>query len=112
MGGGRCAGRGTAARRGSVRGNRGTEGERGSASYSTCLLFMIVYLQSRHSPTAGTDFVPGNLLHGVLEWVRACRDETMGCFLGLLDGLQTVFSTVGSIFRMSGKDQVPSRSEL
>ncbi|KAF9820371.1 hypothetical protein IEO21_01380 [Rhodonia placenta] len=68
--------------------------------------------KSRHSPTVGTDFVPGNLLHGVLEWVRACRDETMGCFRGLLDGLQTVFSTVGSIFRMSGKDQVPSRSEL
>jgi len=65
----------------------------------------------RHSPTAGRDLAPGNLLEDVLEWVRACRDGTVGCVKGLVDGLQTLVSAVVGTFKMSGKDQGP-RSDL
>ncbi|KAI0930261.1 hypothetical protein AcV5_007022 [Taiwanofungus camphoratus] len=69
----------------------------------------------RKSPAAGTDSMPENFLQDLLDrvacWVRACRDGTIGCVHGLLDGLRSVLDAVTSAFKLSGKDQAP-RSEL
>lgn len=74
-----------------------------------------LHLQPRKSPAAGTDSMPENFLQDLLDrvacWVRACRDGTIGCVHGLLDGLRSVLDAVTSAFKLSGKDQAP-RSEL
>ncbi|CCM01496.1 uncharacterized protein FIBRA_03550 [Fibroporia radiculosa] len=63
------------------------------------------------SPGVGADVISGNLLGDVLAWVRACRDGTVGCMRGLIDGLRTVLSAVLEVFEVSGKEQGP-RSDL
>lgn len=71
--------------------------------------------QAQHSPGVGATGNPQYYLAGVLDrlacWVRACRDGTVGCLQGFFDGIQDMLEAALSIFRVSGKDQVP-RSEL
>ncbi|KAI0743525.1 endoplasmic oxidoreductin [Daedaleopsis nitida] len=69
----------------------------------------------RRSPAAGEAGTPQRVLADVLDrvacWVRACRDGTLGCLRGLVDGLAELVSTATDVFKLSGKDQVP-RSDL
>ncbi|PCH43784.1 endoplasmic oxidoreductin [Wolfiporia cocos MD-104 SS10] len=63
--------------------------------------------QARHSPTAGSDFIYGNLLDDVLVWVRACRDGTVDCVRGLVDSVRSIISATAGLFKMSGKEHGP-----
>ncbi|KAI0775704.1 endoplasmic oxidoreductin [Trametes elegans] len=65
----------------------------------------------RHSPGAASPEGPRRLLAGVLGWVRACGDETLGCLRGLVAG---ALDALRALFALSGKDQGPAagRSEL
>ncbi|RDX55119.1 endoplasmic oxidoreductin [Lentinus brumalis] len=71
--------------------------------------------KARRSPAAGASGTSGQYLADVLDklacWVRACRDGTLGCFRGLVDGVSEVLSAAASLFSLSGKDQIP-RSDL
>ncbi|KAI0663524.1 endoplasmic oxidoreductin [Cubamyces menziesii] len=71
--------------------------------------------KARHSPGANTHDGPQQFLADVLEriacWVRACRDGTLGCIRGFVDGIQDMLQAALSVFQLSGKDQAP-RSEL
>ncbi len=70
--------------------------------------------QPRRSPTAG-ESGPQHFIADVLDriacWVRACRDGTLGCLRGLVDGVNEVLSAATGVFKLSGKDQGP-RSDL
>ncbi|OSD06861.1 endoplasmic oxidoreductin [Trametes coccinea BRFM310] len=71
----------------------------------------------RHSPGAHATGAHGpqrfllDTLERVACWVRACRDGTLGCLRGLVDGVVEVARAAAGVFRLSGKDQGP-RSEL
>ncbi|KAH9892568.1 endoplasmic oxidoreductin [Cubamyces lactineus] len=71
--------------------------------------------KARHSPGASAHDAPQQFLSDVLEriacWVRACRDGTLGCIRGFVDGIQDMLEAALSVFRLSGKDRAP-RSEL
>ena len=70
----------------------------------------------RHSPAAGASGSPQEFLADMLDriacWVRACRDGTVGCFRGFIDGVTAVWEAATSVFKLSGKDQGPGRSDL
>lgn len=72
--------------------------------------------KAHHSPDANAPSPPQNFLADLLDkvacWVRACRDGTVGCFRGLIDGLTAVLDAAASVFKLSGKDQGPGRSDL
>ena len=72
-------------------------------------------MQARRSPAAGASGASGEFLVDVLDklacWFRACRDGTLGCLRGLVDGATEVVRAATSVFRLSGKDQIP-RSDL
>ncbi|KAI0630347.1 endoplasmic oxidoreductin [Trametes polyzona] len=71
--------------------------------------------KARHSPGANTLSNPKPLLADVRDrvanFVRVCRDETLGCLRGLFDGVVDMLEAALSIFKTSGKDQAP-RKEL
>ncbi|EIW63321.1 endoplasmic oxidoreductin [Trametes versicolor FP-101664 SS1] len=71
--------------------------------------------KAQHSPGVDGSSPSPQFLAGLLDrlacWVRACRDGTVGCLQGFFDGIQDMLEAALSIFRVSGKDQVP-RSEL
>jgi len=67
--------------------------------------------RSLHSPVAGKDTAPDTFLADLLVWLQACRDGTVGCMRGLVEGLWDVLDRVLSLFKMSGKEQGP-RSDL
>ncbi|KAH9931060.1 endoplasmic oxidoreductin [Epithele typhae] len=72
--------------------------------------------KATHPPPAGQAGAPQDMFSDVLEklafWVRACRDGTIECVQGVLDVLSGVVEAVTSVFRLSGKDQGPGRSDL
>ncbi|OBZ68243.1 Endoplasmic reticulum oxidoreductin-1 [Grifola frondosa] len=69
----------------------------------------------RHSPVAGSDAAPQHFLEDLLGrvacWVRACRDGTLGCLQGFVDGVTALLRAAIGVFRLSGKEQGP-RSEF
>ncbi|RPD74320.1 endoplasmic oxidoreductin [Lentinus tigrinus ALCF2SS1-7] len=71
--------------------------------------------QARRSPAVGSSGASGEFLADVLDkiacWFRACRDGTVGCLRGLVDGVSEILGVAMGMFRLSGKDQVP-RSDL
>ncbi|EJF65331.1 endoplasmic oxidoreductin [Dichomitus squalens LYAD-421 SS1] len=72
--------------------------------------------KAHRSPVANGPFSPRNFLIDLLDrigcWVRACRDGTVGCLRGLIDGVTEILNVATSVFRISGKDQGPGRSDL
>ncbi|TBU33829.1 endoplasmic oxidoreductin [Dichomitus squalens] len=72
--------------------------------------------KAHRSPVANGPFSPQNFLIDLLDrigcWVRACRDGTVGCLRGLIDGVTEILNVATSVFRISGKDQGPGRSDL
>lgn len=72
--------------------------------------------KAHHSPDANAPSRPQNFLADLLDrvacWVRACRDGTVGCFRGFIDGVTAVLEAATSVFKLSGKDQGPGRSDL
>ncbi|KAI8993030.1 endoplasmic oxidoreductin [Trametes punicea] len=72
----------------------------------------------RHSPGASPSAPPSgpqrflaDTLARLACWVRACRDGTLGCLRGLVDGALEVLRAAAGVFSLSGKEQAP-RSEL
>ncbi|KAI1794119.1 endoplasmic oxidoreductin [Ganoderma leucocontextum] len=72
--------------------------------------------KAHHSPDANAPSPPQHFLVDLLDrvacWVRACRDGTVGCFRGLIDGVTAILNVAASVFKLSGKDQGPGRSDL
>ena len=84
---------------------------RGSCGADVSPFARAVFSQSLHSPVAGKDTAPDTFLADLLVWLQACRDGTVGCVRGLVEGLWDVLDRVVSLFKMSGKEQGP-RSDL
>ncbi|EPS97748.1 hypothetical protein FOMPIDRAFT_1024914 [Fomitopsis schrenkii] len=64
-----------------------------------------------HSPAAGEDAAPDRFIADLLAWLQACRDGTVECVHGFLEGLRGVLERVVSLFNAPGKEQGP-RSDL
>ena len=72
--------------------------------------------KAHRSPAANAPYSSQNFLVDLLDriacWVRACRDGTVGCLRGLIDGVTEVLNVAASVFQLSGKEQGPGRSDL
>ena len=70
-----------------------------------------MFSQALHSPAVGEDAAPEKFVADLLAWLQACRDGTVECVHGLLEGLRGVLERVASLFNAPGKGQAP-KSEL
>lgn len=71
----------------------------------------LMFSQALHSPAAGEDAAPDRFIADLLAWLQACRDGTVECVHGFLEGLRGVLERVVSLFNAPGKEQGP-RSDL
>lgn len=67
--------------------------------------------QALHSPAAGEDAATDKFSADLLAWLQACRDGTVECVHGFLEGLLSVLGRIVSLFNAPGKEQGP-RSDL
>ncbi|KAI0030957.1 hypothetical protein K488DRAFT_79364 [Vararia minispora EC-137] len=72
--------------------------------------------QPQPSPRAGADRPPAQNLFEELQWrleslLKMCKDSTVECVGLIMGAAETFASTIGSLFRMSGKEDGP-RSDL
>jgi len=68
--------------------------------------------QPQPSPIAGADYLPANnifeeLHRRVQPVIQMCKEGTKECVMIILGIIELVTSTVGSLFRLSGKDDGP-----
>ncbi|KAL4252812.1 EROs family protein [Abortiporus biennis] len=66
----------------------------------------------RHSPFAGSDIPPHQgFISELQRWMKACKEGTVECVRGVIEGVLTLLQIFTSIFKLSGKDQ-PPRTDL
>ena len=70
-----------------------------------------MFSQALHSPAAGEDAAPEKFVADLLAWLQACRDGTVECVHGLLEGLRGALERIVSLFNAPDKAQAP-RSDL
>lgn len=70
-----------------------------------------VRVQPRRSPIAGADAPRPTFLEEIMGriacLVQACKDGTVGCVYGLLNGMRSIVEALASLFKTSGKERGP-----